>query len=181
MKKPIFLFLILLVLVANVEAQRYSVIKKNYDYHLFKSQPGDPYNPAISGVCSFLVPGLGQMIDGEVARGLGFLGGTTGCILLIGAGEIFFIETIINGMEGENTRTPSTLGLACVFVGLGGYVVLDIWSIIDATHIAKVKNMYHQDYGKANFSLELRPYLEPMTIKNHVSVPVGLSLKVSFK
>lgn len=180
MKKLIFLISILLVSGANVEAQRYSVIKKEYDYHLYTPQPGDPYNPVISGVCSFLVPGLGQMIDGEVGRGLGFMAGTAGCILIFGTGEIFLVKTIIGGMEGENTNTPSTLGLTFIYVGLGGMTVLDIWSIIDATHIAKVKNMYRQDHGKANLSLELKPYIESIAMNNRVTIPVGLSLMVSF-
>lgn len=182
MKKMIFLFFILLGTVTFVKAQRYSVIKKNYDYHLYKPQPNDPYNPVISGVCSFFVPGLGQIVEGEVGRGLGFLGGAAGCFIVMGTGELLLIGTGISLIGGEDSNKSLTPGTALLCIGMGGLVAVDIWSIIDASHVAKVKNMHYQDNKiKANLGLELKPYIQPVTINNQVSVPVGLSLKVSFK
>jgi len=75
MRKFLLLSIIFLSFVANTNAQQYSINKNKYDYRLYSPQYGDPNNPAISGVCSFLIPGLGQMVSGEVGRGLSFLGG----------------------------------------------------------------------------------------------------------
>lgn len=47
--------------------------KKMYDYKNYTYQRDDPYNPCIVYVCSFLIPGIGQMISGEVGREFAFL------------------------------------------------------------------------------------------------------------
>ena len=86
MKKAIFLSVFFLFLVSNADSQSYKLNKYKYDYHNYIPDYGDPYNPAISGVCSFFVPGLGQMFSGEVGRGFGFLGAYAGCAVLYGVG-----------------------------------------------------------------------------------------------
>ncbi|ULB33745.1 MULTISPECIES: hypothetical protein [Proteiniphilum] len=50
--------------------------KQKYDYKMYVPQPGDKHNPIVMGFSSYFVPGLGQMLSGEVGRGLAFLGGT---------------------------------------------------------------------------------------------------------
>ena len=83
MKKLLLLSALLLGMASSsMDAQTYSMNKLQYDYRMYIPQFGDPYNPAISGVCSFLVPGLGQMISGEIGRGFAFLGGTYGSMMV---------------------------------------------------------------------------------------------------
>jgi hypothetical protein len=67
-------------------------------------------------------------------------------------------------------------------LGALGAVGINIWSIVDAVHVAKVNNMYYQDHYKRTsaINLEIAPYAEPITMYNQVTVPVGLSLKATF-
>ena len=63
-------------------------------------------------------------------------------------------------------------------------IALNIWSICDAVHVAKVKNMYYQDLRGQRASLDFN--VEPFVIYAHTETfgsvkPVaGLSLRVSF-
>ena len=60
----------------NAHAQTYKINKQKYDYKMYMPQPGDPNNPAVMGLASFFIPGLGQMLSGETGRGLAYLGGS---------------------------------------------------------------------------------------------------------
>jgi len=52
-------------------------------------------SPLIAGLCSFLLPGLGQVYNGNLTRGIGFLIGTIiGYFLLIVPGLIVWIYGI---------------------------------------------------------------------------------------
>jgi hypothetical protein len=75
MKKDILIYFILLAFAVNVKAQTYNINKDKFDFHQYIPEYGDPYNPAVSGICSLIVPGLGQMMCGETGRGLAFMGG----------------------------------------------------------------------------------------------------------
>ena len=61
---------------------RYREYQNLYRPSSYIRLPGDPYSPALSGVCSWLIPGLGQMLCDEVGRGFGYLGGSAGCFVL---------------------------------------------------------------------------------------------------
>lgn len=180
MKKILLLFLILLTSVTLVVAQTYSINKRKYDCQEYKKQPGDPYSPIASGICSFFVPGLGQIICGESSRGLSFLGASTGCLLITGTGAILLLDSWMNGMGGQNTTNRAFIGTLCFLGGLAGMVTFDIWSIVDAVKVAKVKNMYFQDTKKDKYGIELAPYLEYFSINNQAIVPVGITLKLRF-
>ena len=56
-----------------VPGMKYKDLKKIYNYSDWYSAPGDKTNPALMGVCSWLIPGLGQMISGELGRGFAWL------------------------------------------------------------------------------------------------------------
>jgi len=185
MKKIYFLFFILLFSATTVNAQKYSINKKNYDYHLYIPQRGDPMNPAVSGICSFIMPGLGQMINGEVPRGLAFLGGSFGCFLVMGTGEILLIGSVIGGMDGNDTGINPSLGAGLMIAGAAGLIAVDIWSIVDAVNVTKVNNMYYQDQKKKAIGLELKPYIGFIQMNNLrmsslEGMTSGLTLKVSF-
>ena len=180
MKKSLFLFMILLVSVIDLNAQTYSINKHNYDYHLYVRQQHDPYIPEVSGVCSFIIPGLGQMINGEPARGLSFLGGSIGCGVMVGVGGIISLESIFGGDGRTNPRIASIVGPGLMIVGMGGMIAIDVWSIVDAVKVAKVNNMYYQDQRKKRIGLELKPSIESFAINNKMINPIGLTLKVSF-
>jgi len=180
MKKSIIVFFILLLIVANSGAQRYSMNKYKYDPHLYIPEYNDPYNPAISGVCSFLVPGLGQIYCGETGRGIAFLGGYIGCLVLAEAGAVQITSNL--GYNGDPGYTNySNEGVGTFLLGLGGMAVIGIWSIVDAITVAKVNNMYIQNLRKtSSLKIEMSPYIQQLSINNQVITPVGMTMRVKF-
>lgn len=176
MKLALLFFTIILFTASfNLNAQSYEINKLKYDYHQYVPEIGDPNNPAICGLASFFVPGLGQMVSGETGRGLAFLGGTAAGYVVYGIGVAQFMSSVGNG----NTRPK---GLGTMFLGLGGVVVINICSIIDAVKVAKVNNMYIQDIRKktSSLSINVEPYVTQLTINNQEVTPIGLTLKVGF-
>ena len=176
MKLP-FLFLITILFISSISlnAQKYEINKQKYDYHQYVPEIGDPNNPAICGLASFFVPGLGQMISGETGRGLAFLGGTAASYIVYGIGAYQAISSADNG----DIRPK---GLGTMFLGIGGVLVINICSIIDAIKVAKVNNMYIQDLRKktSSLSFNVEPYVTQLTINNQEVTPIGLTLKVGF-
>ena len=71
--KRFILLLIGLLFISSFTNAQYRINKTKYDYRTYKHQVDDPYNPSVDGFVSFLVPGLGQMISGELGRGAAFL------------------------------------------------------------------------------------------------------------
>ena len=187
MKKLILVSIIFLGLAAsNANAQKYSENKLKYDPRMYTQQYGDPYNPALSGVCSLIMPGLGQIISGEVGRGLGFLGGYAACgaVCMVG-----LVSATISGIN-ENiypygsgyvyTSVPKAGG-GLILVGMLGMVAVDIWSIVDAVNVAKVNNMYIQSLRKSSsVNIEVAPFTSQISVNNKIETPVGLSLRVTF-
>ncbi len=180
MKKTLFLFFILLSIISNVEAQRYSINKLKYDYRQYVPDAYDPYTPAISGVCSFLIPGLGQMISGEVGRGVAFLGGYTCCSIVAGVGLAQIYSNSFDYYNTGNTGS-SNAGVGTLLVGLGGMAVVSIWSIVDAVNVAKVNNMYAQSLRKtSSIKLEMSPYLGQLSINNQNVSSMGMTMRIRF-
>ena len=73
--KPIYAFLLFFVFSYSNTFGQYKQNKLNYNHKQYSFQKGDRYNPTIAGVASFLIPGLGQAVSGEVGRGVAFFGG----------------------------------------------------------------------------------------------------------
>jgi TM2 domain-containing membrane protein YozV len=175
MKRTILLSLTLLVLVVfNTTAQNYYLNKTKYDYRSYVPQYGDPYIPAVSGICSLFLPGLGQMLSDEPGRGFAFFGASAGCgvVFLVGYG------TVINSaMSGYDLSGGGTIML----LGLAGMLAIDIWSIVDAVNVAKVNNMYYQNLRKtSSMHIEVSPYAEQLSINNQFTTPVGLTMRIKF-
>jgi hypothetical protein len=159
---------------ANIGIPSYKQIKMNYNPHMYISQPGDPYNPTVSGLCSWIIPGLGQMICGETGRGLGFLGGYVGCSIFMGIGSGIAASSYTDG--------GLAAGGLMMIVGVLGMATVDIWSIVDAVHVAKVKDMYVGDMRSktSSLKLELSPYVDQISMHNEISRPIGMTMRVKF-
>ena len=161
-------FFILSIFVSTTSAQKYNELKRTYNYHKYLSQPDDHYNPTVSGLCSLLIPGLGQVVCGETLRGIAFNGGFFGCYFIWITGGMAALE----GYEGGKLAT---------LAGLGGMSAIYIWSMVDANHIAKVKNMYFQDKKKtSHLKFEVAPYIEQLSINNQNVTPVGMTMRLKF-
>lgn len=141
---------------------KYADLKNIYDYRDWRGG-FEKYSPTWCGVASFFIPGLGQICAGEAGRGLGQ----------------WFVSALVNtcGLYAlESGYVGSYLLCCCTSLGLG------IWSIVDATRVAKVKNMYVTDlYSKQSVSVDLYPSLTPMQYSgSNLKVAPGMTLAVSF-
>ena len=150
-----------------VPGMKYKELKDIYSPSEYILMPGDPYSPGLSGVLSFLIPGLGQMICDEVGRGFGFLGGSVGWAIVTGVGLGYSYY--------------STGAAVVAIISSIGLLTLDIIAIVDAVKVAKVKNMYVQDMRSAySFDLNLRPSIDYIPSVSGMQPTVGLTLALNF-
>ncbi len=161
---------------------KYKELKNIYNYSDWYSGLGDKYNPALMGVCSWLIPGLGQMISGEVGRGFGWLGGAIGCSVLMGIGAgvnagAYYYDGYDNMYYDEGAAVAGTVLL---LAGSLAMITIDVCAIVDACRVAKVRNMYEQDLRKLNYSLELHPSVDYIQMANRVQPTAGLTLAMRF-
>ena len=140
---------------------KYKELKTIYNYKDFTPAISDRYYPGWTGVASAFIPGLGECINGEWGRGIGkFLG------------NVILMTTVNN-----NAYYNGSFALACYAAALG----IDIWSIVDAVRIAKVKNMYEQDLKKAYaFDVDFYPSVNYIQQANGVQPTAGFTVVMRF-
>ena len=175
---------------------KYKDLKKLYSKRDYKKTSGQPYSPFIAGLGSFVIPGLGQLYDGEGGRGLCvFLGS---CAMGIGTGVAYYKHLLAmeEWLEGQGyslqdsnidtstldyTNYPSKT-MRTYFLWMGLDAIYNIWNIIDARKIAKIKDAYWQDcMGYSAVSVNLDPYFAYTPVPGSGLQPVtGLSLKLTF-
>jgi TM2 domain-containing membrane protein YozV len=178
-KSPIFICLIFIAFSVNVESQCYSINKDKFDSHQYIYEYGDPYNPVISGIFSLIVPGMGQIFCGETGRGLAFMGGYAGCTVLFLTGAVQL--TSHSFLSFGNSHYTGNSGVGVMLMGFGGMAAIEIWSIFDAVKVSKVNNMYIRSLRNTSLlKLEMSPYADQFSIKNQVSNPIGLTMRVKF-
>ena len=163
---------------------KYSQYRKLYNASDYVRMPGDRYSPLAGGLCSFVIPGLGQAINGNVGRGLAFFGGAVlGSALMISGsavmGDAYYYNTYGYAVDEETMAAATTM----VVAGLVTLVGFDIWAIIDGVNHAKIKNMYLRDVtGISSLDIKLSPYIASTAVpfSQGISPALGLSLNVSF-
>lgn len=161
---------------------RYRDINSIYNPRSYRENIDDPYTPAVSGIASFFIPGLGQCIDGEWGRGLGIFAANIGFNVLEAAEISFLFHSAARGSSYYKQYQQSSLSadaavgasLCAAILTVSAHCVFNIWNICDAVNIAKVKNMYYQD-------LRMAPQLSftPST-GSGLQPTAGLSLTLSF-
>ena len=161
----IFVFVLSLLLAApgQLNAQ-YSITKQKYNYKDYSPAVGQPYIPALSGITSLIIPGFGQVITGEVGRGIGFF-----------AGELGSFATFVLGFG--LAWGGYDVGGVMMVLGFGSAVTIPIWSSVNAVRIAKVKNMEWSDTNKPFTGLNLSPGLQ--SLPNQKLAP-SLTLSLNF-
>lgn len=195
MKKTIFIIIAALFCATSINAQKinnvnaegylysyraaeevevgmkYKELKKVYDPKMYTPVHTDRYNPNLAGLSSFFMPGLGQMTCKENGRGWAFLGSYIGCFLITSA------CTNATLMGTENTVIDLVAGLGSI-----ACATINIWSIVDAVKVAKVKNMYDQDLKKKYFQPEvsMHPSVSYMNTANGPIPTAGMSLALRF-
>lgn len=145
--------------------KKYRELKQIYKPSDYVPSDADPYNPTLAGVLS-VIPGVGQMVCGEIVRG---------GIILVGAAVIGIGTPVAAIMS-----ILSTPAKVLTYVGMAGFVALDVFSIIDAVKIAKVKNLYAQDLSSSSVELNLMPSLDYIPSANGATATLGLTLALSF-
>lgn len=152
-----------------VPGMKYKEYKDFYKARDYESQPGDKYSPALGGVLSWLIPGLGQMVNGEVGRGFKYFGGAIACSVAMGVGS------------GLMAADMNTSGAIIMLAGSVAFLCVDIAAIVDGVKVAKIKNMYNQDMKKAaSVNVNLSPYFATVTAGPGCQPVAGASLRVSF-
>jgi hypothetical protein len=184
--KRIILILVVALLPIAANAQyiggaKYKDIKNTYNYKNYQPSQVDPYSPGLSGAFSFFVPGSGQILSGEVWRGVAFMAG--GAVLTSfmsdsweDLGKCIAInqeQNTISWTDKANGQKDLWIIGVCAVADLG----LAIWSSIDASHIAKVKNMYYQDMlgRRAAVEMNLAPSFA-FTPAGNVAPGMGLTI-----
>lgn len=161
------------------EGMRYKDYKNLYDRHKYIRQFGDPYNPTLSGVASWLIPGLGQGLCDEWGRGLAFFGGyilaSTGWVIAVATSSTYNYNYYYNNYT-MNLNTPRVLIASALLIAY------NIWNIVDAVRVAKIKNMYYQDIRghQASFNMSLTPCFTYLNTPDTNAPVVGLSLNIGF-
>lgn len=166
---------------------RYRDIKGMYDTRYYRSAPDDPYSRAASGLASFVIPGLGQALDGEWGRGALFFAGNVIMTILDFSALSY---NLVNSYDASYSYRTSSYGLlsdgggnAPLGLLIAAHCILQAWCISDAIQVATVKNMYYQDMEGRLSSVDLR--LEPSLTMVPAGTAglqpaAGLSLKLSF-
>ena len=160
-----------------ISSLKYKELKNIYDYRDWSRKDGGRYSPALMGFCSWIVPGLGQMISGEGARGAGWLAGSVGCAAIAGAGAGMFLA-----YTNDHSLNPDyyLVGMYMAILGAASLVTIDICAIVDAYRVAKVKNLYDQSIRAPKYSLELHPSVDYIRMADGVQPTAGLSLALKF-
>ena len=155
-----------------VPNMKYKQLKELYNPKEYVSTVGDRYSPGWSGVASFFIPGLGQMICGEVGRGFAFLGGAIGLPLVGG---------IIAGSSVDDYGDPTEGAAIAALITYVGAIAFDVWAIVDGVRVAKVKNMYNQDLRKlSSVDIDLYPSFNYVKMGNGLQPTAGFTLAMKF-
>ncbi len=152
------------------EGMPYRQIKKIYDFHDWQKADNDPYSPWGAGICSFMIPGLGQIINGEVGIGLAYMGGILlADVSAITCFSLAFITDEYNLMVAFSAGALASLATAGV---------LEICSIFGAYRMAARKNLLFQDLHSSDVSFT--PGITMIPNADGRSFTPGLSLRVNF-
>ena len=171
--KIVFLTLALFVLLpASLEGQ-YRVNKNTYSVHDYKYHKGDPLPPAVAGVASFFVPGLGQVLSGEYLRGASFFGGYAGFTMVYTSGAVRAKKNIWKANKDDE-------GFLQMLVGMGGMVSVQIWSAVDALKVSKINNLSFRDKHNHSYTMSLEPYSRNIKMDITTFRETGLTFKMEF-
>lgn len=154
---------------------RYREYKHLYNTRNYVREPGDPYSPFWIGFGDFFIPGLGNAITGEWGRAAGFFFSNLGLGLL----SLTQVSVVTTSRGSTIEYTGWYWAITAVRIGL------NIWSICDAVHVSKAKNMYNQDLRaqRASLDFKVEPFLTCMPTgmsPNHLTPAAGFSMKLSF-
>ena len=136
----------------QIVSAQYSVYKYKYDHHEYVYDSDDKYVPAIAGVASYILPGLGHIYCNEPARGYKFMIAYGGAILVTVVGGVTSIYN--HDLKKNDNSIGDVILIAGALSGWG----IQIWSCIDAVRVSKINNLAFRDRNMTSFNLKLLPY-----------------------
>ncbi|MBR5176879.1 MAG: hypothetical protein IKW89_13285 [Bacteroidales bacterium] len=162
---------------------RYKEYKNLYDTRNYYPDLDDYYSPSSAGWASAFVPGLGQAVNGEWGRAMGFFAGnfvmSTILVSSLAADAVY----AIGNTAADDFDTGDGVSFVSL-VALLGQAALYVWNIYDAVHVAKVKCMYDRDIRSqlSGLDVKVEPFLScaPTMVSEKARPTAGFSLKVSF-
>jgi len=151
-----------------VASQKYRDLKEVYSYENYVYQMGDRHSPGWCGFGSAVIAGLGQAINDEWGRAAGF----------------FFGNLLLYSLSSYNLQMGAYYGdpylskaVLYSVLALG----VDIWSIVDAVRVTKVKNLYYRDLTAHHFEMNCSPALLGLNYGTGSTKPVlGMQLSLAF-
>lgn len=94
-------------------------------------------NPGVAAVLSFVFNGLGQIYNGQIAKGLLIILVSSIAMIVMLIGAVFLGHFILSGFLYP---AEFVIGAIMLFVGIAATVVLGIYNIYDAYNTAQ-KNL----------------------------------------
>lgn len=145
---------------------KYRELHTLYDHRDYTRSFTDRYSPAWTGVASALIPGLGQCINGEWGRGLATF-----------FGNVALMSFAQSNCYEDASEVTQGFAVACYAAAVG----LNIWSVVDAVRIARVKNMYEQDLRQTySMNIDLYPSVNFVKVGNSFRPIAGFSFALNF-
>jgi len=149
---------------------QYTINREKFNTRNYSYQTGDPNNPVLMALSSAVIPGLGQIFEGETDRGIDFLGGFLP-LVLVNRLFVFPFKSDLTYQQRYNLRTGVLVGKS----------LLRVWSALDAMHVAKINNLAFREKYKTDLSIKVFPYPDLPEIYYHGrSFPVGMTFIISF-
>lgn len=160
-----------------VPGMKYRQLKKIYSHKDYS--PGlveCRRSPGGCGVASFFIPGLGQLIEGEVGKGLGWLFGSIATSALTASGiYLLTAEELPEFHQMHDVEAPVLLA------GVLGSIAIDVCAIVQAVRIAKVQNLYYADLKEKNYTMEFHPSVNYFrTVDGNIQPTAGFTLAMKF-
>ncbi len=93
-------------------------------------------NPGVAAVLSFIFNGLGQIYNGQIAKGLVIMLFSTIAMAITLIGAVFIVHFILSGFLYP---IELIIGTALLIVGIITIAILGIYNIYDAYNVAKKK------------------------------------------
>ena len=196
MKRIVILFAALIVSATSLSAQvapgmKYKELKKIYNAKEYVKSDIDPYSKGWSGLASFVVPGLGQVICGEAGRGIAIFAGDAALGLAASVCSKKYVSYIkkddsgnyVKDIEGGYVYTDDKAawkwGGAMIGIAAAN-VAYWIWNICDARNVARVKNMYYQDLQMRPVEFKAYPSVSYIHTSNGITPVTGMTMSLQF-
>ena len=186
--KRILTILVLLAVCTAAFGQRvsYKDLKTQYNYKNYVKSDVDPYSVGWISFESFVVPGMGQLMMRESGRGWAFLGASSVLSAINSSLADSIQELWPRDADGHYAKEPGEnkdkiVGYLWGMLGVSmAELGVCIWSSVDASRIAKVKNQYYQDNTAKQVSASLYPSFDLVPSGTGTKAVTGMTFALTF-